>query len=306
MLELDRALARADRTALEELRAEQNHASRGRSGAPTPEEREQLAALAARGRELSDEETAVRGERDAALASLPNLPAPTTPPTRTRCCGGRRGGRHRPRPPGARRPADRHGARRAAVRLALRLPARRARAARARARPLRAREAARRGLRAGDPAGAGARAGAVRDRHAARHRAADLPPARRRPVPGRAPPRSRSRRCTATRSSPPTSCRCATPASPPASAARPAPPARTRAGSSACTSSTRSRCSAFVEPDEAARRARAAAGDRGVDPERAGDPLPGGRDRGRRPRRLGGEEVRLRGVAARARAATAS
>ena len=42
----------------------------------------------------------------------------------------------------------------------------------------------------------------------------------------------------------PTSCRCATRASRRASGARPAPPARTRAGSSACTSSTRSRCSA--------------------------------------------------------------
>ena len=38
-------------------------------------------------------------------------------------------------------------------------------------------------------------------------------------------------------------CRCATPASRPASGARRAPPARTRAASSACTSSTRSRCS---------------------------------------------------------------
>jgi seryl-tRNA synthetase len=65
--------------ALEELRAEQNRASRGRKGAPTPEEREQLAALAARGRELSDEETAVRAERDRELAALANLPAPDAP-----------------------------------------------------------------------------------------------------------------------------------------------------------------------------------------------------------------------------------
>jgi seryl-tRNA synthetase len=67
------------RTALEELKAEQNRASRGRKGPPTPEEREQLAGLAARGRELSDEETAVRVERDAVLTSLPNLPAPDAP-----------------------------------------------------------------------------------------------------------------------------------------------------------------------------------------------------------------------------------
>ena len=65
--------------ALEELRAEQNRASRGRKGPPTPEERERLAELAARGRALSDEETAVRAQLDAALAALPNLPAPDAP-----------------------------------------------------------------------------------------------------------------------------------------------------------------------------------------------------------------------------------
>jgi seryl-tRNA synthetase len=70
---------RAIRTELEELQAEQNRASRGRKGPPTPDEREQLAALAARGRELSDRESAVGGEREAALASLPNLPAGDAP-----------------------------------------------------------------------------------------------------------------------------------------------------------------------------------------------------------------------------------
>jgi seryl-tRNA synthetase len=78
VLELDQRW-REIRTALEELKAEQNKASRGRKGPPTPEEREQLAALAARGRELSDEEAAVRSQRDAQLAGLPNLPAPDAP-----------------------------------------------------------------------------------------------------------------------------------------------------------------------------------------------------------------------------------
>jgi seryl-tRNA synthetase len=64
---------------LEELRSEQNRASRGRQGAPTEEERVQLAELAARGRALSDEETRLRAEREAALASLPNLPAEQAP-----------------------------------------------------------------------------------------------------------------------------------------------------------------------------------------------------------------------------------
>ena len=44
----------------------------------------------------------------------------------------------------------------------------------------------------------------------------------------------------------------ATPAGRPASAARPAPTARTPAASSACTGSTRSRCSASAAPEEAA------------------------------------------------------
>ena len=55
----------------------------------------------------------------------------------------------------------------------------------------------------------------------------------------------------------------------------------------------------FVEPSEGGRRARAAARDRGVDPGRARDPVSRGRDRGRRARRVGGQEVRLRGLAAR-------
>jgi seryl-tRNA synthetase len=78
VLELDQRW-REIRTALEELKAEQNRASRGRKGPPTPEEREQLASLAARGRELSDEEATVRVARDAQLDSLPSMPAPDAP-----------------------------------------------------------------------------------------------------------------------------------------------------------------------------------------------------------------------------------
>jgi seryl-tRNA synthetase len=78
LVELDERW-RAIRTELEEVQAERNRASRGRKGAPTPEEREQLSALAARGRELSDQEASVRSEREAVLASLPNLPAPDAP-----------------------------------------------------------------------------------------------------------------------------------------------------------------------------------------------------------------------------------
>jgi seryl-tRNA synthetase len=78
VLELD-ARWRAVTADLEALRAEQNRASKGRKGAPTPEEREQLAAMSARGRELSDEETRIRGELDAELRALPNLPADEAP-----------------------------------------------------------------------------------------------------------------------------------------------------------------------------------------------------------------------------------
>jgi seryl-tRNA synthetase len=78
VLELDQRW-RAVTAELEQLRAEQNRASRGRRGAPTPEEHEQLAALAAKGRELSDRESLLRAERDAVLASLPNLTADDAP-----------------------------------------------------------------------------------------------------------------------------------------------------------------------------------------------------------------------------------
>jgi seryl-tRNA synthetase len=70
-------------TELEELRAEQNRASKGRRVAPTPEERESMAALAARGRELTDLETTVRGELDELLLGLPNTPFESAPPVDT-------------------------------------------------------------------------------------------------------------------------------------------------------------------------------------------------------------------------------
>jgi seryl-tRNA synthetase len=78
VLELDRRW-RALTAEAEELRAEQNRASRGRKGPPTPEQREELAVLAARGRELSDQEAQIRAELDALLMTLPNLPAEEAP-----------------------------------------------------------------------------------------------------------------------------------------------------------------------------------------------------------------------------------
>jgi seryl-tRNA synthetase len=78
VLELDQRW-RALTAEAEELRAELNRSSRGRKGAPTPEEREQLQQLSARGRELSDAVTTVLAERDAALRTLPNLPTDDAP-----------------------------------------------------------------------------------------------------------------------------------------------------------------------------------------------------------------------------------
>ncbi|MGO9903104.1 MAG: serine--tRNA ligase [Solirubrobacteraceae bacterium] len=85
---VDRVLAldqrwRSITSQLEQLRAEQNSASRGRTGAPTPQEHEHLASLAARGRELSDEQATIGSQREQALASLPNLPSPEAPPQDT-------------------------------------------------------------------------------------------------------------------------------------------------------------------------------------------------------------------------------
>ena len=79
VLELDEQW-RALTTQLEQLRSEQNAASRALKGAPSPEQREQLAALSARGRALSDDgDPACGRERDAALTSLPNLPSDDAP-----------------------------------------------------------------------------------------------------------------------------------------------------------------------------------------------------------------------------------
>jgi seryl-tRNA synthetase len=78
VMELDERW-RALTTEAEEVRAELNRASRGRKGAPTPQERAQLARLSARGRELSDEVTSVLAQRDAELSAIPNLPAPDAP-----------------------------------------------------------------------------------------------------------------------------------------------------------------------------------------------------------------------------------
>jgi seryl-tRNA synthetase len=78
VLELDERW-RGVTTELEQLRSEQNAASKALHGAPSTEQRQELAALAARGRALSDAETQLRAERDEAMRSLPNLPLDDAP-----------------------------------------------------------------------------------------------------------------------------------------------------------------------------------------------------------------------------------
>ena len=154
-------------------------------------------------------------------------------------------------------------------------------------------------LRAGDPAGARARARALRDRHAARHRAADLPAcptttctssgtsevalaslhdgeiidAGRLPLryAGFSPCFRREAGAAGTRHP------------------RHVPRAPVRQGRDVQLRGAR----------RLAGRARADPGDRGGDPVRASDPLPGGQHRRRRSGQLGRDQVRLRGVAAR-------
>jgi|SRR5579863_1005664 len=82
VLELDERW-RGLTTQLEELRAEQNRFNKGRRGAPTEEEREQIASMSDRGAELTNLETIVRGELDELLLGLPNLPAEDVPPVDT-------------------------------------------------------------------------------------------------------------------------------------------------------------------------------------------------------------------------------
>ena len=138
-----------------------------------------------RAKALGEELGGVESELEAALASLPNPPAPSAADADTTLrevgAAGASGRDHLElagplidMEAGAR---DR--------RLALRGAARRPRAARAGAGALGDGGARRPRLRAGHPARARARGGAVRHRLPAGHRAADLPAGRRRPVPRR-------------------------------------------------------------------------------------------------------------------------
>jgi len=73
------SLARRDPTAAQSVDTVLELDERWRGVTTEAEQREQLAALAARGRALSDAETELRAGRDEALRSLPNLPLEDAP-----------------------------------------------------------------------------------------------------------------------------------------------------------------------------------------------------------------------------------
>ena len=187
VLELDER-TRALRPEVETLRARQNEASKAigaakQAGGDAAEEIAAMQEVAQRvkalGQELSERRRRAAGRAGHAARTRRTRPRPTTTPCCARSASAAGPARTTSTVAGG---ADRRGGGRARGRLALRLPEGRPRAARARARALGDVGARRATASARRPAGAGARGGAVRDRLPARHRAADLPAARRRPV----------------------------------------------------------------------------------------------------------------------------
>ena len=103
----------------------------------------EMQEVARRGKALREELDGVQADLDEALALLPNPPDPTAADEDEVLYERGESGSRRPRPPRAGGRLDRHGGRRPRRRLALRLPQGRARPARARARALGARAARR-------------------------------------------------------------------------------------------------------------------------------------------------------------------
>ena len=303
LLEADRRWRELN-TRFEELKAEQNAVGREigeakRSGADAAAAVERSTALKAElgplGEEVREADERVRS----LLVSLPNLPDPDAPEQEDQVLrevgeSGKLGKDHLELL-GDRVDMER-GARLSGSRFAYLKGD--ARPARVRAGPLGPGGAGLARLHAGGAAGARARGGALRHRLPARHRAADLPAARGRPVPGRhlggaagVAPRRRD----------PRGGRAAAPLR------RllhllPARGGRRRQGHARDLPRAPVRQGRDVRVRPAgglARRARAPVVDRGGAAAGARAPLPRGEHPGLGPRRLGREEVRPRGVAAR-------
>ena len=257
--------------------------------------------VARRGKALREELDGVQAELDEALAALPNPPDPTAADEDEVLYERGEPGANLPArqgPPRARRRLDRHGGRRARGGLALRLPQGRPRAARAGARALGARAAARQGLRAGHPAGARARGGAVRHRLPARHRAADLPARRRRALPHRHE-RGRARLAARGRDRRRRRCRSATPGFSPCFRREAGAAGRDTRGLFRVHQFDKVEMFSFVAPEDAVDEHERLLANEEEILTALGIPYRVVNIAVDRSRLLGGEEVRLRGVAAR-------
>ena len=302
LLELDAGWREAT-AAAERLRAEQKAASEGIAAAKQAGEDAERRDRAHEGRLGAGQGAAARRARraeeelQAVLVALPNLPDPTAADEDEVVREVGEAGADRRRPPRAGRRAHRHGARRAAVGLALRLPARRPGPARARARAL------------GDWRSSSATASSPSSRRCscARRRSTarascPTPSSRSTTCPTTTctswgPARSRWPRCTRARSSTALPLRYAGFSS----------CFRREAG--AAGKDTRGifrvhqfdklEMFSFVEPAASLEEHERLLAHRGGDHAGARDPLPRGQHRRGRPRRQRGQEVRLRGVAAR-------
>ena len=306
-------------TAVEELRARQNAASK-EIGKAAPDERPAKIAAAgalkeelrrARGRARRRSTPSVR----ALALQVPN-PADASVPDGGEDDGAvlRVVGEHAARRPRSTTPrsARRWGSsrREQAVRderLALRLPHARGGAARARAGAVGARtKLVGEGFTPGRAAGARARAGDGGGR-------ASSPPTARRSTrsttascSSSARARCRSRRCTAARSSPPTTSRAATSGISTCFRREAGTYGKDTRGIFRVHQFDKVEMFSYADPATSWDEHERAARDRGVDRRRARPAVPRREHRGRRPRRGGGEEVRHRGVAAVGGRATAS
>ncbi len=139
-----------------------------------------------------------------------------------------------------------------------------------------------------------------------RARRRGLPARGRRPLPDRHL-RGRARRATTpTRSSTSATARCGTPGGRPATGARPAATARTRPGIIRVHQFHKVEMFSWCRPEDAAAEHERLLGFEEQMLAKVEMPLPRHRRRGRRPRRTGRAQVRLRGLGADARGATAS
>ena len=256
---------------------------------------------------LGEELSGVEAELDQALGLLPNPPDPTAPDADTDAARGRGGDEDGRRPPRARRAPDRHGGGRARGGLPLH---RISRATSCSLELALVRWAlgllAERGFEPVVPPVLVREEALFGTGLPARHRAADLPAGRRRAVPGGhergaagVAARGRDARGGAR-------CRCATRASRPCFRREAGAAGRDTRGILRVHQFDKVEMFSFVRARGRPRTSTSGCSRWRRRSSGAERPVPRGQHRGRRPRQLGHEEVRPRGVAARASSATAS